>query len=279
MLSRIKKALTDPFFPNKCQACGLFFHAEETGRSEKILTNKSLHDPMEKLFCRVMVPFLCPDCRKDFLAIHSPICSQCGRMFKSRTGIDHQCEDCIKKKKYTYRIRSAGIYAGALMSVIHSLKYHGKLQLTRPLGKLLFYAYVQYYDINTADLIIPIPLHISRLKQRGFNQAGMLLKKWPYFMYELNKAGYEICSKIYIDDQNLIRNRKTVSQTGLGREKRKQNVKNAFTVTNPSKILKKRILLVDDVFTTGATAEECAKTLIKNGAETVSVLTLARTIS
>ena len=98
-------------------------------------------------------------------------------------------------------------------------------------------------------------------------------------MYELNKAGYEICSKIYIDDQNLIRNRKTVSQTGLGREKRKQNVKNAFTVTNPSKILKKRILLVDDVFTTGATAEECAKTLIKNGAETVSVLTLARTIS
>ncbi len=226
-----------------------------------------------------MVPFLCPDCRKEFSAIHSPICSQCGRMFKSRTGIDHQCEDCIKKKKYTYRIRSAGIYAGALMFVVHALKYHGKLQLTRPLGKLLFYAYVQYYDINTADLIIPIPLHISRLKQRGFNQAGMLLKKWPYFMYELNKAGYEICSKIYIDDQNLIRNRKTVSQTGLGREKRKQNVKNAFTVTNPSKILKKRILLVDDVFTTGATAEECAKTLIKNGAETVSVLTLARTIS
>ncbi len=273
MLSRIKKALTDPFFPNKCQACGLFFHAKKTGQSDKILINKSLHDPMETLFCRIMAPFLCLECRKDFSAIYSPFCSQCGRMFKSRTGIDHQCEDCIKKKKNAHCIRSAGIYSGSLMPVIHALKYHGKLQLARPLGKLLFYAYMKYYDINTIDLIIPIPLHISRLKKRGFNQAIMLLNKWPHFMHETRETE----SEIYINYQNLIRNRKTVSQTGLSKKKRKQNVKNAFTVTNPSKILKKRILLVDDVFTTGATAEECAKTLINNGAETVSVLTLART--
>ena len=273
MLSRIKKALTDPFFPNKCQACGLFFHARKTDRADKSLTNKSHHAPMETIFSRVMVPFLCPDCRKEFSAIQSPICTQCGRMFKSRTGTDHQCEDCIKKKKYAHCIRSAGIYAGPLMSLIHALKYHGKLQLARPMGELLFYAYLKYYDINNIDLIIPIPLHISRLKQRGFNQAMMLLKKWQELIHET----HEIKSEIFIDDQNLFRCRKTVSQTGLGRKKRKQNVKNAFTVANPSEILKKRILLIDDVYTTGATAEECAKTLIKNGAETVSVLTLART--
>lgn len=272
MLNRIKKAVTDSLFPNKCQACGQFFHPNESGRTPHF-SIKNLYDaPVDIFFQRVMAPFLCPICLIDFSAIRSPFCTRCGRMFKGRTGIDHQCEDCIKKKKTGFATRSAGIYGGSLMSLIHAFKYHGKVQLARPLGRLLFYAVMHYYDIKTFDLIMPIPLHISRLKHRGFNQAIMILNEWPQLFNETDESE----SSVFVDKKSLIRNRKTISQTGLGKEKRKQNVKNAFTVTDPQKISKNRILLVDDVYTTGATSEECAKILTANGAKTVNVLTLAR---
>ena len=176
-------------------------------------------------------------------------------------------------------IRSAGLYRGALKSSIHALKYKNKVHLARPLGRLLFSSFMEYYDICTIDTIIPVPLHTSRLKQRGFNQAVMLIRQWPVLI-NLSKANREINTDrvLPIDFKNLVRKHKTVSQIGLGKEKRKENVKGAFAVTDKSKISGKQVLLIDDVYTTGSTCHECAKTLIVNGAKTVSVLTLARAV-
>ena len=171
------------------------------------------------------------------------------------------------------------MYDGALMAIIHALKYKQKIQLAGPLGRLLFSAFIQYDEIQAVDYVIPIPLHVSRLKNRGFNQAFLLIREWPHLIRTLHEDGNGGNGQpsITINHNCLIRKAKTISQTGLGKDQRAQNVKGAFRVMEPSRISGKRILLVDDVYTTGATAEECAKTLIASGADSVNVLTLART--
>jgi ComF family protein len=145
--------------------------------------------------------------------------------------------------------------------------------MARPLGGLLFSAFMGYYNHTATgiDCVIPVPLHISRLRQRGFNQALMLIDAWP--------VGQKNSSHdVRVDENNLKRQRKARSQTGLGREKRRQNVKNAFSITDAAGIDGKNVLLVDDVFTTGSTMEECARTLLSAGAASVSALTLARAL-
>ena len=171
------------------------------------------------------------------------------------------------------------MYDGALMAVIHALKYKYKIQVAAPLGRLLFAAFIQYDEIQAIDYVIPIPLHVSRLKSRGFNQAFLLIREWPQLIraFHDKKKGHTGEPSLLINYTCLIRKTKTISQTGLGKDQRARNVKDAFRVTAPSLISGKRVLLVDDVYTTGATAEECAKTLIAIGAAGVHVLTLART--
>jgi len=277
MLKRILQTFKYSIFPSKCLACGQFFHPNQDQTTGKTPFDLIVHDPIETIFYRVMIPFLCPSCVTDFSPVHSPFCTTCGRMFESKTGKDHQCGNCIQNKTICLRIRATGIYRGALRSNIQALKYKNKTHLARPLGRLLFSSFMKYYDINTIDTIIPVPLHVSRFKKRGFNQAGMLIRQWPDLI-NLNKAKREIDTEqfMHIDCKNLVRKHKTLSQTGLGKDKRKENVKGAFAVTDNSKISGKQVLLVDDVYTTGSTCEECANTLIANGAKTVSVLTLAR---
>lgn len=242
-----------------------------------------VHDPIEEIFFRVMVPFLCPVCITRFSPVSSPYCTQCGRIFKSRSGNSHLCGDCIQLSPCCQHVRSMGIYDGALRDVIQALKYKYKIQLAGPLGRLLFYTFMQYDEIQAVDYVTPIPLHVSRLKHRGFNQAFMLIREWPHLFLAMgddknSASGWPLFFKdAKIDYNILIRKIKTISQTGLGKTERAVNVKNAFLVTDPAQIAGKRILLVDDVYTTGATAEECAKTLMAGGAASVFVLTLART--
>ncbi len=271
MFRRLLQTFKDSFFPRKCQACGQFFHMKNGDASGGKPLSHYIHDPIETSFYRVMTPFLCLSCITDFSPISSPFCSQCGRKFESRSVTDHQCGDCIQNKTACHKIRSAGNYNGSLKSVIHGLKYKNKIQLSRPLGRLLFLSFMHYYDINEIDTILPIPLHVSRLKQRGFNQALMLVREWPDLCTAISPDRFA-----QIDFKNLARKRKTLSQTGLGREKRKQNVKGAFAVADATEFSGKHVLIIDDVYTTGSTCHECANTLLKNGAKTVSVLTLAR---
>ena len=268
---RTLRAFKYAVFPSKCLACGRLFHPSPHGPSEKTLFKYERHSPIETVFYRVMTPYLCPACKTDFSSIEPPFCIQCGRKFKTASGGNHQCGNCIQTPPSFRTIRSAGLYSGSLKSAIHAFKYKNKVHLSRSLGQLLFFSFMQYYDIRTIDYIIPVPLHASRLKQRGFNQAHLLINQWPTIC-----GGISMDAAVCIDYKNLTRKRRTLSQTGLGRKKRKQNVKGAFAVIDKTKIRGKQVLLIDDVYTTGSTSEECARTLMASGAAGVSVLTLAR---
>ena len=116
------------------------------------------------------------------------------------------------------------------------------------------------------DLIVPVPLHIKRLRKRGFNQALLLFTKWA------------TTENIPYDPHVLKRPQKTVPQTNLSRKERKKNIRGAFEIRSPVAIKGKRILLVDDVYTTGSTVNECARILVQGGAAMVDVLTLARAV-
>lgn len=121
-------------------------------------------------------------------------------------------------------------------------------------------------------MVIPVPLHERKLRIRGFNPSFLLVRNWARIFEMLN--GH--LPVIPVEKDILARKKWTAPQTGLGRKERLQNIKNAFAVKDTSKINGKKILLVDDVYTTGATANECAKVLLKGGSKQVDVLTLAR---
>ena len=227
----------------------------------------------QTLFTRVMAEHLCPDCIQKFVPTESPYCVRCGIMFASREGRDHVCGECLKSKNYFGRARSVGVYDQALMAVIHSYKYRHRVNLARPLSLLLLHTYCRFWHEQPMDMVIPVPLSRQRLRERGFNQANLVLRPWQ------NPVWQQVLPKpLCIDRQILTRNRRTTPQTGLGRQDRKKNVSNAFDLNQSDRIQGKKVLLMDDVYTTGATINECARILMQAGAERVDVLTLARAV-
>jgi len=152
------------------------------------------------------------------------------------------------------------------MECIQRLKYNMETHLKSSLGHLLS-SFAKEWIPNPKDfVIVPVPLHRRRLRERGFNQSLLLAR---ILAADLGNQ---------LDYLSLIRNRYTQAQTGLKKKERKKNVKGAFSIIRPDTIKDKKILLIDDVFTTGHTLNECARTLKKSGATTVICLTLARTL-
>jgi ComF family protein len=170
--------------------------------------------------------------------------------------------------------RAAVSYDQQLMAVIHRFKYAGKTQLARPLGGLMLSAFMRHWEGAKVDRLLPVPLHPKKFRSRGFNQSYLLIHRWK----AIARAMQISLPDIPILTDVLIRTEITVPQTGLGRAQRLKNVKGAFSVQSPEKVCGKKVLVVDDVYTTGATANECARILLKFGAERVDVLTLARAI-
>ncbi|MEE8430458.1 MAG: ComF family protein [Candidatus Desulfatibia sp.] len=272
ILSRLTGVIKDVLFPAQCLVCGAFFHHDLQNKS--CLSAEVLQAGTAPDFEKVMAPFLCRVCSKDFVAAVSPMCTVCGIMFQSREGEDHICGECLTSPKLFGMARSLGAYERALMAVIHRMKYAGKVQVARPLGKLLFFAFIRYWGISRIDLVIPVPLHASKIRKRGFNQSFLLVRGWAS-MAEALKIELPF---IKVDGRIFIRKRWTEPQTGLDKKKRLKNIKNAFGVSESAKMEGKRILLVDDVYTTGATVNECAKVLLGAGARRVDVLTLAQAL-
>jgi ComF family protein len=131
-----------------------------------------------------------------------------------------------------------------------------------------------FWEKDRIDIILPVPLHVKRFRMRGFNQAYLLVRNWnslagqyPYGLTDLQ-----------IERNLLVRAVATVPQSTLGRAKRAVNIKNAFDLNEPDKVKDKSVLLIDDVYTTGATVNECARLLLNCGARHVDVLTLARAV-
>lgn len=271
LVRHLFKIFLDAVFPPRCMICRSFYdrpHFSDLDLLEKAGLGKIS-------FQMVMDRYLCPLCLKDFIEVESPKCSICGFMFKSRVGGDHVCGRCIKNPFKFQKARAYGLYERSLRKAIHHLKYHHKTYLAEPLSLLLFSTFIKNWNPETIHMIIPTPLHKGRLKKRGFNQTFQLIKKWPEWF---KKSGLDRLS-IAIDQEVLFRKKKTKAQVGMGKKERVANIRGVFEVRNRSKIDNKNILLIDDVLTTGATANECAKILIKNGAGNVDVLTLAHTDS
>jgi ComF family protein len=270
-------ALKAALYPLRCLMCGAFFHFEDQEnfrRDKRISTHGLLEGDTQKLFGGLMGPYLCRSCIEQLAPVKSPLCEKCGCMFKSREGENRLCEACIRSKHLFGIARAFGVYDKALMAVVHALKYEEKVQLAHPLSVCLIAAFLKYWKQRPIDLIVPVPLNRKRFRKRGFNQAYLLVKDWESIM----RAEDFSMERVKIGRQVLARIRETLPQTGLGRKDRMANVKKAFALSMPEAVKDRRVLIVDDVYTTGATAGECTRVLLKGGAKAVDVLTLARTM-
>jgi ComF family protein len=166
------------------------------------------------------------------------------------------------------------VYEPVLTGIIHRFKYKGKIQLAGPLAEILLTAFSLLWEDDSIDFLLPVPLHLKKIRKRGFNQAYLLVRNWT------DLAGQQPFrrTEIPIEPNLLVRTAATAPQSALGRAKRAVNVRNAFDLNGRDKVKDKRILLVDDVYTTGSTVNECARLLLNCGARHVDVLTLGRAV-
>ena len=226
----------------------------------------SLLFPLNCLICRRGLrsdnrKYLCPTCWREIRLIKEPVCSKCGR--PSSLTVCSSCQN--QKREYFFsKARAAGVYEGVLRECIHFFKYRKKAYLARPLGELLIDGMSSDKDLREADFLVPVPLDGRRYREREFNQAHLLAQVVSRYF------------KIPISSRNLRRVRGVPPQTQLSRKEREENVKGLFQVPRAEEYEGRRILLIDDVFTTGSTVNECARVLKQAGAEEVSVLTVAR---
>ena len=206
---------------------------------------------------------ICDGCSTAFQVLRPPSCSICGSKFASDAGEDHPCGRCIKQKPSFDIAASVYLYKEGLSRAVRLLKYSKKSLLGSHLGSLM--AGHRLAGL-TYDLIVAVPLHISRLRERGFNQSELLAE------------GLGRAVSLEVDRYILERVRPTGSQAGMTSKERQANVRGAFSLRRGADVAGKRILLIDDVYTTGATVKECSKVLKKGGAGVVNVLTLARVV-
>lgn len=209
------------------------------------------------------LPLFCDECLARISFINSLVCTQCGHPFKS--GKTHLCGHCLRTPFAFHLARSALKYQEPITTLISSLKFQKDLTCLSSLAALAKQS-VGYQSLSRPDIIIPVPLHKKRLRKRSFNQSTLLAK-----------ATYPEHRRI-INSSILIRNRATIPQTGLSGRLRRKNLTHAFSVKQPQMVQGKKILLIDDVFTTGSTVDECAKALIQSGAVRVEIFTLARAL-
>ncbi len=207
----------------------------------------------------------CARCWSGFSFIIDPLCKVCGLPFDYEIEEGLVCGSCVQRPPVFDRARSVFLYETKGRSLILALKNNRSFVGFTALAKLMNNVMVQD---NAVDLIIPVPLHPFRLIRRRFNQSQLLANA-----YALSCGG-----DVLVNTRALKRSKNTVSQGTLNRRKRHQNVKNAFVVQQryQSDVRDKNILLIDDVYTTGATLNACAATLKKAGAREVIAITLAR---
>ena len=203
--------------------------------------------------------FVCPSCRQKLSYIKEPKCKKCGKEMEKEE--QEYCRDC---QRFSHSFDKGGAvfaYDQVMRKSISMFKYHNRREYAR------FYAAEMYehcrHFLNTCnpDVILPVPIHRQKKRQRGFNQAELVAKKLGKMM------------KVPVDCKYLIRREKTVPQKELSRQKRKANLKQAFEVNKTNKIYE-RVLIVDDIYTTGATIDAISEILRENQVKIIFFLTI-----
>jgi ComF family protein len=218
--------------------------------------------------CKGFIPdagdlFICAGCLDKISFVTTPLCTTCGTPFATQNGLDHICGACITLQPF-HLCRSATLLDGPIQELIHGFKYGGRVHLSRPLGLVIARSLARFCAEAAPEVIVPVPLHRKRLRQRGFNQSQLIGK-------ELEKQW-----RVPLEIANLRRIRWTDPQTTLDATARVSNVKDAFEVKHGKRLEGKRVLLVDDVLTTGSTMRACAEALRDAGVEAVYAVTVAR---
>jgi len=229
--------LLDLLFPPRCGNCDVLLNVNERG--------------------------LCMSCLDTVRFLRPPLCHRCGEAFVGGTEAGHICGNCLQFDPHFRFARSLVHYGPVSGNLLRRLKYHGDMGVAGAIDRIV--ALAEWPLIGRFDLIVPVPLAQCRLRQRGFNQSVFLARL--LFADMQRKIAADL----------LYKKRETPSQTGQGRKARHKNVRGAFGVRDTVSLANRRICLIDDVFTTGATVSECSRTLLQAGAEEVCVITLART--
>ncbi len=230
--------LLDLVFPRACAACG------------GAAADHALH--------------LCWDCLARVSYVAPPFCSLCGDPVAGRVDGEFVCFWCTKTGPHFERARSAARYSGVVRDLLRQFKYGHALWLRGDLAGVLKACVEAHYAPDDFDAVVAVPLFRARRRERGYNQAELLARR-------LARAfGKPLLSRC------VARVRPTATQTHLTAAERATNVRDAFQVRFACRLKGRRLLLIDDVMTTGATVNECARALKEGGAERVLVATLAR---
>ncbi len=235
---RVNRAVLDLLYPRNCIGCGV--SAPETFR------------------------YICWDCWSDVNKVEPPFCSLCGDPVAGAVDHDFICYTCSATRPHFDGARSAVRYDGVAGEALRQLKYEKALWLVPDLARLMYNCLMGEYPDQEYDLIVPVPLFHVRRREREFNQSAVLA------------AGLSRLLGCKSVPRTLRRIRPTATQTNLTASQRLSNVNNAFQSRREKRLAGKRVLLVDDVMTTGATVNACAKALKQGGATSVYVLTAAR---
>jgi ComF family protein len=211
---------------------------------------------------------VCPTCLLAMTPLTGSTCDLCGERIGVDGGANQSCQACQESRPHFHKAAAYGAYDGELREVIHLLKYERVETAAGVLGRMLADAIQKLGPFADPILVVPVPLYRSKRRERGFNQAELIARA--------ALKGTALRCELRVDV--LERTRPTVSQIGLTRAQRIENIRGAFRVPHLNRVAGREILLVDDVLTTGTTASECARVLRKAGAEKVWVATVARTL-
>lgn len=235
---KLIKCIANIFLPPRCLRCGKIIQGENG---------------------------LCDECFSKIKFISVPYCQTCGHPLPTAQTVT-QCPSCIQGNKNLFRMQRSRVhYDENSRALILNFKFYDRTENAEFLARWL---YTAGHDIwqQGADVLIPVPIHQTRLRSRKFNQSALLCK-------ELSKI-----TGIPVDYTSLQKYRKTKPQVECSGQMRIRNIKNAFIVRFPQRLKDKRVVVIDDVMTTGSTLKECAKVLRASGVKSVDALTVARVL-
>lgn len=210
---------------------------------------------------------LCSVCGETLISTNPISCSICGRKLEESyldSGHIVKCSECIRHPHYFTKNVAPLSYEGDIKQLIYNFKYNNRSYMYKLFGQLMVKSIVAN-DLENVDLVVPVPLYMDREKNRGYNQAALLAK---YISKQL---------KIELDTKNLKRITSTKAQNQLNRNQRVKNITGVFDLKEKNAFMQKKVLIIDDIYTTGSTIDGCSKLMLENGVKEVFSATIAIT--